>query len=145
MAVVVTPSDVTEPSVTYRSRFYITVPLSVPEDRRSSVAQGAVEEWLELRLASDSKEIADGLGKRHGLGFKAIRVRDQKHIWATCGHDEVLYINRLLIKVPRKVLEYVVAHELAHLKHRNHSEAFWALVGEMVPEYKALQDLLDSW
>ncbi|MGL4369438.1 MAG: M48 metallopeptidase family protein [Spirochaetota bacterium] len=49
-----------------------------------------------------------------------------------CGHDGILYINRLPIKAPKNVLEYAVAHELAHLKYRNHSAHFRTLVEKMI-------------
>jgi predicted metal-dependent hydrolase len=103
-----------------------------------------MDDWLRARLRDDCIEIAHAFGKPLGLSFRTVRVRAQKNIWATCGKDGTLFINHQLIKVPRKVLEYVVAHELAHLRCRNHSERFRELVGRMVPGYKGYQDALDG-
>jgi predicted metal-dependent hydrolase len=144
LAVWVEYGAVDESVVSYKSRFYITLPMTVAEDEKELVVGRVVREWLRARLLQDSIEIANELGKPLSLSFKSVRVREQKHIWATCGKDGILYINFLLIRVPRKALEYVIAHELAHLTHRNHSEKFWALVGKMVPGFIDYQNMLDG-
>ena len=144
LAVTVEKDDVEEPVVIYKSRFNVLIPIDTPEDNKERVVEIVIKKWLRERLLQDSKELANELGKPHNLIFKSIRVREQKHIWATCGKDGVLHLNYLLIKVPRKILEYVIAHELAHLIYRNHSEAFWALVEKIIPDYNVYQDLLDG-
>jgi len=65
---------------------------------------------------------------------KGFRIKDQKHLWGSCGKDNIININWKLIQAPKQILEYVVVHELCHLKHRNHSDAFWTLVGSVFPE-----------
>jgi predicted metal-dependent hydrolase len=144
LAVRVEYGDGEKPALSYKSRFYITLPRTVAEEKKEGVVGGLVNDWLLVRLLEDSAEMANDLGSPLSLTFKAVRVRQQKHIWATCGKDGILYINFLLVKTPRKVLEYVIAHELAHLTYRNHSDKFWALVGKMVPDYKVYQDILDG-
>lgn len=145
LTVLVEYGDVERPIITYKSRFFITLPRTVTEENKENAVGELVNGWLRTRLLQDSTEIANDLGKPLSLTFKSVRVRAQQHIWATCGRDQILYINILLIKVPRKVLEYVIAHELAHLRYRNHSDDFWTLVKRMVPEYKMYQDILDRW
>jgi len=138
-------SEIEKPLLSFKSRFNLTLPKLLQGDDNTEIISNLINKWLDIRLYEDSQEIALSLGKHHGLQFKRVRVRDQKNIWATCGHDGILYINRLLVKVPKKVLEYVVAHELAHLTYRNHSEDFWSLVEKMVPDYQVYQDIIDSW
>ncbi|HNY18139.1 MAG TPA: DUF45 domain-containing protein [Treponemataceae bacterium] len=136
-------AEVEKPSLSFKSRFCLTLPEALRGRDNAETIRALIEKWLDARLYEDSREIAESLGAPRGLRFKRVRVREQKNVWATCGHDGILYINRLLAKAPKKALEYVVAHELAHLAHRNHSAAFWSLVGEMFPEYQAYQDMLD--
>lgn len=144
LAVWVEYGDVEKPVVSYKSRFYITLPETVAEDEKEPVVGRAVRDWLRARLLQDSIEIANELGRPLNLIFKSVRVREQKYIWATCGKDGILHINLLLIKVPRKMLEYVIAHELAHLTYRNHSEKFWTLVERLVPDFMNYQNMLDG-
>ena len=138
-------SEIEKPVLSFKSRFNLTLPLSLQGQDNSELISTLIGNWLDTRLYEDSQEIALSFGKPLGLQFKRVRVREQKNIWATCGHDGILYINRLLVKAPKKVLEYVVAHELAHLTYRNHSKDFWSLVEKMVPDYQVYQDILDSW
>jgi predicted metal-dependent hydrolase len=138
-------SKIDKPVLTFKSRFNLTLPASLRGQDNTELISTLIKKWLDTRLYKDSVEIALSLGKPLGLQFKRVRVRGQKNIWATCGQDGILYINRLLVKVPKKVLEYVVAHELAHLTYRNHSKDFWSLVEKMMPGYQVYQDILDSW
>jgi predicted metal-dependent hydrolase len=55
--------------------------------------------------------------------------------WGSCGPKGDININWLLALAPESVLEYVVVHEICHLRERNHSAAFWALVAQHLPHY----------
>lgn len=145
LMVTVEYADIEKPVLSFKSRFNLMFPLALQGQDNTEAISQLIGKWLDTRLYEDSQEIALSLGEPHSLQFKRVRVREQKNIWATCGHDGILYINRLLVKAPKKVLEYVVAHELAHLKYRNHSKEFWSLVEKMVPDYQVYQDILDSW
>lgn len=72
-----------------------------------------------------------------GVRFQRIAVREQKTRWGSCSSRGNLNFNWKLILMPEQILDYVVVHELAHLKQMNHSEAFWAEVGRVLPDYKA--------
>jgi predicted metal-dependent hydrolase len=143
LALKVEREDVIQPILQYKSKFYVTLPITSPKDNEETIIQSLIVDWLKVKLIEDSKELSRELGKDLGLAFKGIRVKKQKNLWATCGTDAVLHINLLLIRLPRKVLEYVIAHELAHLVCRNHSEQFWAIVEKMVPDYRIYQKSLD--
>jgi predicted metal-dependent hydrolase len=54
-----------------------------------------------------------------------VRIKDQKHVWGSCGPDRIVNLNWHLIFAPKTVLEYAVVHELCHLRHRNHDRSFW--------------------
>jgi predicted metal-dependent hydrolase len=63
-------------------------------------------------------------------------LKQQKTRWGSCGIQQKIYINWLLVLAPIGVLEYVVAHELCHLFHRNHGKRFWAKVANCYAEYE---------
>ena len=70
------------------------------------------------------------------LTIHTITIRDQKSRWGSCSSRGTLSFNYKLVFAPPKVLDYVVVHELCHLKHLNHSKAFWGEVARYLPDYK---------
>jgi predicted metal-dependent hydrolase len=65
-----------------------------------------------------------------------LRIKTQKSRWGSCGPNNDINLNWLLMLAPAAALEYVVVHELCHIKHKNHSAAFWQLVAEHLPNYQ---------
>lgn len=129
-------SDVLAPEVTYRSRFYVRVPRGTPAGAREAAVGAAVTSWLEGRLEEDAGGMARRFARRLGLEAPPVRLLPMKRMWASCGKDGVIRLTPELIRVPRPVLEYVVAHEVAHLVHRNHSKAFWRVVATLLPDWR---------
>jgi len=72
-----------------------------------------------------------------GLKYNRITVRDTNSRWGSCSHKKNLSFSWRLIMAPRDVLEYVVAHEVAHLKEMNHSKNFWMLVESIFPDHQS--------
>ena len=77
-----------------------------------------------------------------GLAPKKYRVRDMKSAWGSCSSTKNISIALKLIEYSPKAFEYVVLHEVCHLKHMNHSKEYWALVGTIFPNYKAKRNYL---
>ncbi|MGN1408586.1 MAG: M48 family metallopeptidase, partial [Eubacteriales bacterium] len=71
-----------------------------------------------------------------GVSYNKITVRRQVSRWGSCSSKKNLNFNCLLALVPDDVLDYVVVHELCHLKEMNHSEKFWREVERVIPDYK---------
>lgn len=73
------------------------------------------------------------------LGIKSysLFVRDQKRIWGSCSPGAMIRLNWKLVMAPLEIIDYVVVHELCHVKVPNHSHQFWALVETVIPDYKS--------
>lgn len=71
--------------------------------------------------------------QRMGLVPHSVRLRDQKTIWGSCSPENKISLNFKLIVAPLEVIDYVVIHELAHIKHKDHSKRFWDLVERYTP------------
>ena len=72
-----------------------------------------------------------------GVSYERLTIRDQRTRWGSCSSRGTLSFNWRLVLAPSAVLDYVVVHELCHLRHPNHSARFWSLVAERRPDYRA--------
>lgn len=81
-------------------------------------------------------KLAARYAKQWGLQINEIRVTSAKRRWGSCSRRNTLNFSLRLAMVPPEALEYVVAHELAHTRHHDHSSAFWAFLGQILPGYE---------
>ncbi len=79
-----------------------------------------------------------------GVTFGKITIKNQKNRWGSCSSKGNLNFNCLLMMTPDKVRDYVVIHELCHLKQMNHSKMFWAEVEKVMPDYKVYRQWLSQ-
>ena len=91
-------------------------------------------------LAARTLELAEA----HGLGgrVRRVSVRDQRTRWGSCSRRGVISLNWRLAQVPASVRDYVILHELAHLRHMDHSARFWAEVARLCPGHEAAETWL---
>jgi predicted metal-dependent hydrolase len=107
-----------------RARFMAS-PLGV-EERRNGRA--AAETALPPRLLA--------LAETHGLQVSRVSIRNQRTRWGSCGRDGHITLNWRLMLMPESVRDYVLIHELMHLRRLDHSPAFWRLVEAACPDYR---------
>ena len=77
-----------------------------------------------------------------GVRPAGVRVLDLKTRWASCSEDKTLNFHWKTMMAPMKIIDYVVVHELAHLHHMDHSPQFWAVVAQVLPDWKHLRRAL---
>ena len=96
---------------------------------------------LIIRKEDDFIAIATDLTDKYSHKLKVrlckIKFRYMKTRWGSCSSKGNLNFNYHLIKMPKEILEYVVIHEVCHLKHLNHSKEYWGLVESLCTDYKA--------
>lgn len=141
----VQPSDVETVEVVCRSKFHVAVPAGLDGLDRLKAIRATFEEWLRDRARRD----AHRFGRRHeaslGVQAEGFRLSDSKSRWGSLGRDGVVRIHWRLVQAPVAALEYVVAHELAHLLHRNHSPDFWAALARSIPDWNERKAMLEAW
>jgi predicted metal-dependent hydrolase len=76
---------------------------------------------------------------RLGVPVPPLRLSSARTRWGSCSHRGGIALNWRLVLMPLPVVDYVVCHELAHLKEMNHSPRFWAVVEQLCPDYRALR------
>lgn len=71
----------------------------------------------------------------YGLNFNRIAIRDQKTCWGSCSKKRNLNFNYKIMFLPEHLVNYIIAHEVCHLKEMNHSRRFWDLLSQSIPNY----------
>jgi len=117
--------------------------LSGPRQDPETV-KAKLELWYKRRAGAVFSEKVRDLSERSGIDYQSVRVRKTKNRWGYCTHDGILQFNWVLILAPEWVVDYVVAHELAHRVHFNHSPKFWALVNQLNSDVTAAKQWLNS-
>lgn len=103
-------------------------------------AETALRKFAAKTLPGRLKELAGPAG--YTTGVRRVSVRNQRTRWGSCSRRGVISLNWRLIQTPDHVRDYVILHELAHLKHMNHSVRFWAEVARICPGYETAEEWL---
>jgi predicted metal-dependent hydrolase len=70
------------------------------------------------------------------LSYGTLHFRKTKRQWGSCSAKNDISLNTMLMKLPQKLIDYVVVHELAHIRHKHHQKSFWKTVERYLPEYQ---------
>jgi predicted metal-dependent hydrolase len=105
----------------------------------------AISERDGRRLARNAiSETARREAARLGVSYTRITIRDTRSRWGSCSTTGTLSFSWRLALAPREILDYVVVHELCHLRHHDHSQRFWNLVRQVWPQYREHKAWLDA-
>lgn len=114
--------------------------LKLKLQKRSNISKGTVLKHYNTFYKETAIEYivpkVEHFSQVMGLSYNEIRFRKMKSRWGSCTSKRVLTFNTELIKVKKELVDYVIVHELAHLKHMNHSREFHSLVQEYLPYEK---------
>lgn len=94
-----------------------------------------LEAWLKARARDRLSAASDRYAAQLGRRYSRITLRDTRSRWGSCSSNAALSYSWRLIMAPPEVLDYVAAHEVAHLSEMNHSPAFWAVVTRLFPAH----------
>jgi predicted metal-dependent hydrolase len=94
-----------------------------------------VEKWYRAQARIYLTNLCESLAKEYGDEFAAVRITGAKTRWGSCSSKKNLSFSWRLMMAPEEVVRYVVIHELTHLRHMDHSKAFWECVQLRCPNY----------
>jgi predicted metal-dependent hydrolase len=118
-----------KPPLQLHNRFILAQPY-LPQ------AEAVFEAWYKMQARQVLKQRVEQWAKANRLTYTSLRITSARTRWGSCSSKGSLNFSWRLVLAPLVVIDYVVVHELAHLKQRNHSKAFWAEVEVMMPEYR---------
>ena len=107
------------------------VPVSNPQDVRPEIERD-LRQLARERLVPQLHRLA----AQHGLTVARVTIRNQRSRWGSCSRAMAIALNFRLVQMPPDVCEYVLLHELMHLRQQNHGPRFWALVERACPAYR---------
>jgi predicted metal-dependent hydrolase len=130
--------------IAFRNGFIVDLPSWVELESADTIVAREIKQWLKQRVRRDVQEIVAVYIDRFGLRPRSVHVAEFIAGWGSCGPKGTVNIDWRLIFAPKRVLEYVVVHELAHLKHRSHGKKFWGYLGQIMPAYARPKAWLDA-
>lgn len=101
-------------------------------------------DWLKKQARSHISTLAHDKARQLDRDVRHITIRDTRTRWGSCSAKGGLSFSWRLILAPEHVLDYVVAHEVSHLAHMNHSRQFWKTVEELTANYQVGRDWLSA-
>lgn len=99
-------------------------------------ARDHIENWYKVKALEYITQRVDYYAKIFNFQYQSIRANNATTRWGSCGYKGTLNFSWRLIMAPPRVVDYVIIHELTHLKQKNHSRQFWAEVARIIPDYK---------
>lgn len=112
--------------------------IEAPAGREGPAIEAMIKLLARDRLCAAVDRFAASLGEEPEL----LALRDTRSRWGSCSAAGRLMFSWRLVLAPAEVLDYVAAHEVAHLRHMDHSPAFWSAVADLYPTYRAQRDWL---
>ncbi len=103
-----------------------------------------IKDFLKKEAVDKLAEISIKTAEKIGVKIASVTVKDTKSRWGSCSTKGNINYNWRIVLAPKKVIDYLVCHEVSHLKHPNHSTAFWNMVESLCPSYKDSRNWLKT-
>lgn len=108
----------------------------VPEDMPKDEIAAAIKDVYRSIAAEYLKKRSFQLAERFGERVNSVKINSARTRWGSCTSQGNINLSLFLIMAPSEAVDYCIIHELSHLKHMDHSAAFWSLVSERCPDYQ---------
>lgn len=123
-------------------QFVVAINADLSIEKRREEIKRKLEQWYISRAKELFTKRLELFSNKIGVKVNTVRVKNQKTRWGSCSQKGNLNFNWKLIMAPRFIFDYVVVHELCHIKQMNHSKEFWLLVENQISDYKEMRKWL---
>lgn len=113
--------------------------IASPEAGNLNVIKHKVTQWYKKQALTDFTRRLELLATKLGVPTPPLKLSNAQSRWGSCSSRGDIRLNWRLLQAPPHIINYVICHELAHLKEMNHSARFWAVVGSIYPDYKSAE------
>lgn len=125
-----------------QGRFIAEIPHDMTEEEKANELKPLFKDWY---ITRGYKKVEDRLslyGPKMDIQPAKVVFKEQKMRWGSCTPDGNIYLNWLIMMAPMPVVDYVLVHELAHLKYMDHSTDYWCFVKSILPDYEQRKEWL---
>ncbi len=126
-----------------RHKISLTIDRKIGYDQNARVlylpaknAEKRLVQWLKENAARILSAVTKKTAQKMGVEYQSVAISSARGKWGSCSFDNAIRYSFRLLYAPKEIIEYVAVHELAHVKHKNHSPRFWAEVGTYVSDWK---------
>lgn len=126
-----------ESVILQRGWLVVETPQSLSDDPRADRVRVGLVGWFRNHASARLPERTKLWAGKIGVHAPDVLIREQEKRWGSCDPKGRVRFNWRIIQAPMRLVDYVVAHELVHLVHRNHTSGFWTLLGKVMPDYEA--------
>jgi hypothetical protein len=119
--------------------------LAMPNHNEPPAVARKVLQWYKKQAIADFARRLEIFSAKLGVALPTLLISNARTRWGSCNSKKEVRLNWRLLQAPPHLINYVICHELAHLKEMNHSARFWAVVASIYPDYKAAEKELKMW
>ncbi len=119
--------------------------LAMPNHHEAPAVARKVLQWYKKQAVIDFSRRLEIFAAKLGVPLPKLLISNARTRWGSCNSKREIRLNWRLLQAPPHLINYVVCHELAHLKEMNHSAKFWAVVASIYPDYKSAEKELKLW
>lgn len=114
----------------------IILPLDYAKKDNSQLVSKLIDKMYYMIAEKEVEASMEKMRKLTGLAPEEYRIKKTKTLWGSCSSNRKITINQNLMMYSKKAIDYVVLHEICHLRYMNHSKKFWDMVATYMPDYK---------
>jgi len=125
----------------------VTLPLNTPKKYEKKIVRAAIWKWYKNQAEEKINSILKKYSKKLGITIPEFTIKNQYKRWGSCTSKNKLIFNFRLAMAPVSQIEYVVAHEICHIKCKDHSKNYFKLLKSIMPNYELRKESLkkDGW
>lgn len=120
----------------------VSVADSIPVDKKKSVIQDIIKSWYRTQAQKYLTERVQWLSWNTGIRYSSISLSSARRTWGSCDSNDNLRFNWRIIMASEDLIDYIIIHELCHIRVKDHSKNYWSLVEKYIPDYKEKRALL---